>query len=147
MSTIHSEDTYVLIWNIGLSTFRDLYNITQDKDSLKLFTQNIILESIMKTYLVFVWPTPLPTNRMKMRFRDTYFSTNLYQEWEERLMTPIRSSKKYTSHTWKVGEMGHFLLFWWHDKPKTDVIPRSEKVMHIQFEWIFVRFMVPLFKE
>ena len=27
-------------------------------------------------------------------------------------------------------------------KPKTDIIPRSEKVMHIQLEWIFVRFMV-----
>ena len=44
-----------------------------------------------------------------------------------------------------------FNIFYYSDdmtiKPKTDVIPRSEKVMHIQFEWIFVRFMVPLFKE
>ena len=41
-----------------------------------------------------------------MRSRDTYSSTNLYQEWEERLMTPVRSSTNFTSHTPKVGEMG-----------------------------------------
>ena len=120
---------------------------------MKVFTQNIIktLESIIKIYLVFVWPTPILTNRMKMRFRDTYSSTNLYPEWEERLMTPIRSSKTSTSHTRKVGEMGRDLqnlpffttLMTW--QTKTDIIPRSEKVMHIQFERIFVRFMVVWF--
>ena len=43
--------------------------------------------------------------RVKMNFRDTYSSTNLYQEWGERLMALVKSSTNFTSHTPKVREM------------------------------------------
>ena len=43
-----------------------------------------------------------------MRSRDTYSSASLYQEWEERLMTPVRSSTNFTSHTPKVLNCEYF---------------------------------------
>ena len=46
----------------------------------------------------------LPTNRVKMRSRDTCSLQSLYQEWEERSITPMTSSTKSTLHTPKVGK-------------------------------------------